>query len=138
MTTQEITNVMKAQEITDALSTIVDCRERLQNKNRLLLALLNDHFEHDPILNSVLAEWERICAMTEAVMDEATAYIKEEVTSSGESIVGDGITAQYVKGRTSWDGKGLAGYAVAFPEINQFKKVGNPFCSIKFSDSDKE
>lgn len=44
---------------------------------------------------------------------------------------GNGYQAIYAKGRTTWDSKALTGYAAAHPEIEQFKKVGEPSVRIK-------
>jgi len=37
----------------------------------------------------------------------------------------------YSKGRTTWDNKGLEGYAAAHPEINQFRKEGKPSATLQ-------
>lgn len=57
--------------------------------------------------------------------------IKEYVLDHGASVKADYLHAIYAKGRVSWNTKGLAGYAVAHPEIEAFKKVGKPSVSIR-------
>lgn len=57
--------------------------------------------------------------------------IKEYVLDHGKSVKADYLHAIYAKGRVSWDSKGLAGYAVAHPEVEAFKKVGKPSVSIR-------
>lgn len=57
--------------------------------------------------------------------------VKEEVIAHGETIKGMALQAVYSKGRISWDTKGLNGYMVDHPELNQFKKQGNPSVSIR-------
>lgn len=57
--------------------------------------------------------------------------IKESVLSIGEAAKGAFLQAVFIKGRVSWDTKGLDGYAVAHPEILVFKKTGEPSVSIK-------
>jgi len=57
--------------------------------------------------------------------------IKEVVIKSGESAKGQYLQAVYSKGKTTWDTKALEGYAVAHPEVNQLKKVGEPLVSIR-------
>lgn len=57
--------------------------------------------------------------------------IKEEVLGLKQSLRGKGIDVVYNKGRESWDGKILTGYAVAHPEILAARKVGNPTVSFR-------
>lgn len=57
--------------------------------------------------------------------------IKESCVEHGSSVKGEHLLVSFVKGRVSWDSKGLQGYAVAHPEILQFQKTGNPYASIK-------
>lgn len=51
--------------------------------------------------------------------------IKAEVIESGKKYKNDLAEVSYRKGytRTSWDTKKLEGYAVAHPEVEEFKKV---------------
>lgn len=57
--------------------------------------------------------------------------IKVLTIDHGKSVKADHLHAVYSKGRITWDGKGLKGYAVANPEINAFRKFGNPSASIR-------
>lgn len=57
--------------------------------------------------------------------------IKAAVIALGETVKADGIMAVYNKGRESWDGKALSGYAAAHPEILVFRSVGDPSVSIR-------
>ncbi len=57
--------------------------------------------------------------------------VKSMALELGESVKGDDLHVVLFKGKVSWDSKGLEGFAVAHPEINAFKKVGSPYCSIK-------
>lgn len=59
------------------------------------------------------------------------AEVKQAVLALGSSVKGSFIHAVWMKGRTSWDTKGLAGYAVAHPEINTFFTVGEPSVSLR-------
>ena len=63
--------------------------------------------------------------------DTLTAEIKDDVVSAGETIKGSCLMAVYVKGRVSWDTKALDGYCVAHPEVEQFKKIGDPSVAIR-------
>jgi len=57
--------------------------------------------------------------------------IKREVLFAGVSVKSTHLQAVFAKGRTSWDGKALEGYATAHPEIEKFKTVGDPTVSIR-------
>ena len=64
-------------------------------------------------------------------MIELTAEVKADVLDNGSSVKADHLHAIYNRGRTTWDTKLLAGYAVAHPEIEALKKVGDPTVSIR-------
>ena len=57
--------------------------------------------------------------------------IKAAVLTIGETIKTDEISAIWNKGKTTWDGRLLEGYAVAHPEILKAQKVGQPTVSFK-------
>ena len=57
--------------------------------------------------------------------------IEVEVLKLQKSLKGQGIDVIYNKGRESWDGKILTGYAVAHPEILAAKKIGQPTVSFR-------
>lgn len=61
----------------------------------------------------------------------ATNSIKQAVLIGGESVKGHFLQAVYMKGRVSWDTKGLDGYAVAHPEMAAFRLVGEPGVAIR-------
>ena len=64
-------------------------------------------------------------------MAALTTRIKEDVLRLEESVKGQWLQAVLAKGRTTWDTKKLEGYAIAHPEIERFKKTGNPTVSIR-------
>lgn len=71
---------------------------------------------------------------TETANEKAAALeaeIKAEIIAGGASVKGDYLHAIYAKGRVTWDTKGVEGFAVAHPELNAFRKVGEPSVSIR-------
>lgn len=58
-------------------------------------------------------------------MKDLERRIKAHVLETGETGNGDAVAVTIRNGyeRTTWDGKALAGYAAAHPEIEQFCKV---------------
>ena len=59
------------------------------------------------------------------------AEIKVAVVAHGATVKGQKFMAVFNKGRVSWDTKGLDGYAVAHPEVERFRKQGEPSVSIR-------
>ena len=57
--------------------------------------------------------------------------VKEDVKKNGETVKGNFLMAVFTKGRVSWDTKALDGYVAAHPEVEQFRKVGEPSVSIR-------
>jgi hypothetical protein len=57
--------------------------------------------------------------------------VRLAVLAHGETVKGDKYKAVFSKGRVTWDTKGLDGFAVAHPEIETLKRVGNPSVSIR-------
>ena len=60
-----------------------------------------------------------------------TDDVKADVLAHGETVRGARLMAVWVKGRTSWDSKRLAGYAVAHPEIDSFRSVGESSVTLR-------
>ncbi len=83
-------------------------------------------------LNIIDTEFDEISASVTNTIAILTNEIKDEVLASGSSIKkGSGYYgASFVKGQVSWDTKALDGYAAAHPEIERFKKIGNPSVRI--------
>lgn len=66
--------------------------------------------------------------------DEADALLEEikaEALTAGVTIKGTRLMIVWAKGRSSWDGKLLDGYAMDHPEILQARKVGEPIVSMR-------
>lgn len=57
--------------------------------------------------------------------------VRESILRYGASVRGSRIQAVYVKGRISWDNKGLSGYAAAHPEVLTFRKEGPPGVQLR-------
>ena len=98
-----------------------------------ILATLREHLppEVDEALSAGIDEYFQTRERLQTNLDVLRADITSEVLEIGESVATSAALVVYNKGRVTWDGKGLVGYAVAHPEINQFKKVGKPTVSIR-------
>jgi len=59
------------------------------------------------------------------------AEIKMEVLQAGQTVKGTYHSFVWSKPRVSWDTKALDGYALAHPEIAQFRTEGSPSVSVR-------
>ena len=59
------------------------------------------------------------------------AEIKQEVLDAGRTVKGTFHMFTWSKPRVSWDTKALDGYALAHPEIVQFRAEGAPSVSVR-------
>lgn len=69
-----------------------------------------------------------------ALLQEIDVLSKEitvEVLEKSETVSTEKMSVIYCKGKTTWDGKLLEGYAVAHPEILAAKKIGKPTVSFR-------
>ena len=79
------------------------------------------------------AEWEVQTAEAKERIDDLEKEISEAVLAEGKTVKTDLISAIWNKGKSTWDGKLLEGYAVAHPEILAAKKVGKPTVSFRLA-----
>jgi hypothetical protein len=82
-------------------------------------------------LEAIEAEYAGKTETATAKITDLTAEVKDRVIAEGATVKGSHLMAVYVKGRESWDGKLLSGYAVAHPEILTARKVGEPSITIR-------
>jgi len=64
-------------------------------------------------------------------INAAKNEIKPLVIANGATVKGDNLQAVYSKPRVTWDSNALEGFAAAHPEIEKFRKVGNPSVSFR-------
>ena len=88
-------------------------------------------------LETMLAEYRDVrveFAPALAAMTELEQRIKTHVRETGETLAIDGasVTARAGAKRATWDGKALDGYAAAHPEIERFRKEGEPTTRISW------
>ena len=82
-------------------------------------------------IEEINAEFEPAIVAANEKIDALESSIKQHVIAGGETVKGSVLMAVYSKGRVSWDTKALDGYAVAHPEVGQFRKEGAPSVSIR-------
>ena len=77
-------------------------------------------------LDDIDFEFAEMCIRDSLSIADVADKIKFQVISEGASVKGERFRASFVKGRVTWNTKALEGYVIANPEINVFRKVGNP------------
>jgi hypothetical protein len=82
-------------------------------------------------LSDIDAEYDPLLDAATENANTITQAIKAAVIENGATVKGAHLMAVYSKPRVTWDGKILDGYAVAHPEINAARKVGEPSVSIR-------
>lgn len=82
-------------------------------------------------LDAIEAEYAPSFGRMNIDIAETENEIKAAVAKHGATVSAAGIMAQYSKGRVTYDSKRLDGLALAFPQINECKKTGDPYVVLK-------
>ena len=118
--------------ITDALARLDNAKAGKEvfaiRKQELIDSIYTEEIKQN--IKDIEAEFSADVEHIDLVISTLTEEIKTAAIAHGESVKGDNMKVTFVKGRVTWDSKGLAGYAVANPEVLKFKKVGNPSARI--------
>ena len=120
---QVITKLTQLEEL-DAQTELI----RL-DKQKAINTILTDEVKAQ--LAAIDAEFDPMTDAVRETIGKLEGEVKLAVLAHGETVKGSKYKAIFGKGRISWDAKGLAGYAVVHPEVEAFKKVGNPSVSIR-------
>jgi len=103
--------------------------QRMEDRDKLLDSLIPQEIKDKQ--KEVIAEFEIANDAFLKSIADLEYEIKSDVLTEGKSVKSAHLHAVYTNGRVSWDAKGLDGYATAHPEIEKFKKVGDPSVSIR-------
>lgn len=82
-------------------------------------------------LDEIEAEFSGKAEVAQATINSLTEAIKAAIIAHGATVKSEFYQAVYVKGRESWDGKSLKGYAAAHPEVLAFLTTGQPSVSLR-------
>ena len=82
-------------------------------------------------LADIECEYAPLLATADFKIAELESAVKDIVVKHGETVRGTGLMAVWNKPRISWNDAALNGYAVDHPEIQQFRKVGDPSVTIR-------
>ncbi len=90
------------------------------------------------LLKSVQAELDALEAEYQPLIDAAEdnlaaleAEIRNDVLLHGQTVSTDLYQAVYMKGRIAWDTEGINQYAVAHPDVLQYRRQGQPSVAIR-------
>lgn len=84
-------------------------------------------------LACVDAEYIPSISTADTIVNALTADVKYAVVEHGESVKGAWLHAVYSKGRVTWDNKVLDGLMIAFPQLSEACKQGEPSVAIRAS-----
>ena len=82
-------------------------------------------------LLSIDAEFEEPITEQAARVQNMEANIRVRVEAEGCSTKSTHLHAIWMKGRVSWDSKGLEGYSKANPQVLHFRTEGSPSVSLR-------
>ena len=87
--------------------------------------------EVQTVLDEIEAEYAPKQEVINSEITEIETAVKSAVLEAGETAKGGALQAVWSKGRASWDTKSLDGYLKAHPELEEFRKQGEPSVSIR-------
>ena len=134
-----MTSARKGTEMTDKeritlmLDSLADMRFRRDLINSDKQAAIDGVLtvEIKAALAGIDAEFGEQMAAADVSIGELENAVKSAVVVHGESIRGQHLMAVWSKPRVSWDAKALDGFVAAPPEMERFRKVGEPSVSIR-------
>ena len=120
-------------QIKDYLEQLFELREGIVEVNALW-----DEKEYNLIPEDLREQLEslkeqREISLATLLLNETslTKKVKTLNVQHESSVKGEDLSAIFNSGRVTWDGKGLEGFMVAYPEIEAFRKVGKAYCTIR-------
>jgi ElaB/YqjD/DUF883 family membrane-anchored ribosome-binding protein len=82
-------------------------------------------------LDALADEYEPLLAAAAERADALEAEIRGDVLAAGGSVRGGQLQAVYVRGRVSWDTAALDAYAEQHPEVQDYRRQGEPSVSLR-------
>ena len=77
------------------------------------------------------AEFAPKIADVNIVIGETELHIKADILARGETAHNDVLEAVFTSGRTTWDTKGLNEAIKVLPQLEPYKKTGDPYVTIR-------
>lgn len=77
------------------------------------------------------AEYTPLLAAADAQIKTLEQDIRAAVLQYGASVRGSRMQAVYIRGRTTWDTKGLLRYAMRYPDVLTYRKESAPTVQLR-------
>ena len=100
-----------------------------ESLNRLLEQAIPEEVQKQ--LEEIKAEYQPMIEQVQAALAYTKERIEQQVLDATTTWKGTRYMAVWNKGRETWDGHALDGFAMAHPEILQAKKIGNPTVTFR-------
>jgi hypothetical protein len=119
--------------ITEKLERLAETREDFDKLQAMQEKLVNEAIpaEVKARLDEIEAEFGPLLQAAANGIALLENEIKTAVLEGKASVKGARLQAVYTKGKETWDGKSLAGFALAHPEILALRSYGAPSVSIR-------
>ncbi len=82
-------------------------------------------------LDALDAEYQPLLTTATERADALEAEIRADVLEAGGSVRGSQLHAVFTRGRVSWDTRGLEAYAEDHPEVQDYRRQGEPSVSLR-------
>ncbi|MDZ7372228.1 MAG: hypothetical protein ONB12_13785 [candidate division KSB1 bacterium] len=82
-------------------------------------------------LAALEAEYTPLLAAVDAQIKTLEQDIRAAVLQHGAPVRGGRIQAVYIRGRTTWDTKGLLRYAMRYPDVLTYRKESAPTVQLR-------
>ncbi len=122
----------KKEQIAGKLNRLADLRAAVD------LTRMDYESKRDKVLDKVRAELDALESEYQPLLEAAEhnastleAEIKNDVLLGGQSVITNVYQALYMKGRVTWDTAGIDKYAVAHPEVLQYRREGQPSVTLR-------
>lgn len=117
----------------DLIEKYADLNERLTMLNANMIELLEKAVtpEVKKAQEDIKTEFTPMIEAVQTELATVKAEIERHVLEVTATWKGSRYMATWNKGRETWDGKALDGFAMAHPEILAAKKIGNPTVTFR-------
>ena len=122
---------MTTEEMLEQYADLLERQEMLQQQMQELIDKVPVPKEITDQWNTIKAEYQPMIEIVVINADAIKQQIQEDVLINKATVHGNKYMAVYVSGKKSWDGKKLEGFAMAYPEILQAQKVGEPTVTFR-------
>ncbi|WP_298403473.1 hypothetical protein [uncultured Chloroflexus sp.] len=123
---------MASPDILRTIEELADARDA-----RAALAAAHDAKKADIMrqiadeLAALDAEYVPLLAAADEQIKALEQDIRAAVLQHGASVRGSRIQAVYIRGRTTWDTKGLMRYAMRYPDVLTYRKESAPIVQLR-------